>query len=106
MIPGRMFRDGFEDYQAFFNYGAGAMCWSKDEEGRRVLWFLAPNVTGFHRPDLARIYMKRSATDWCQPGDVDAWDGNLECPTLQGSIWLHDRRGWHGWITDGNLVTA
>ena len=105
VIPGRMFADMFEDYDAFFVYGPGAMCWSKDEESRRTLWFLAPSMRG-RRFDTARIYTETDGKDWCSPGSVQGWDGNIEKPTFNPSIWLHDRKGWHGWITAGNLVTA
>ena len=38
--------------------------------------------------------------------DLEEGDGNIERPTLKPSIWLRDRKGWHGYITEGNLVTA
>ena len=104
VYPGRMFPKGKSD--AFFDHGVGAMEWEVDKEGRRALWFLAPDVTGKRRWTLARIYMNRSATDWAVPGDVEGWDGNLERPTLHGSVWLRDKKGWHGFIKDGELVTA
>ena len=96
-----MFQDLHADYDAFFEYGIGAMCWRFDPEDRRMLYFIAPGNYG-----VSRIYTKRSETDWTVPGDVDGWDGNLERPTFQPSIWLIDRKGWHGFIREGNLVTV
>ena len=37
---------------------------------------------------------------------ISGWDGNLERPTFNPSIWLHDRKGWHGFIREGDLVDA
>ena len=38
------------------------------------------------------------------------WDGNKEAPTLSPSILVHEapgwRKGWHGYLTDGKLVTV
>ena len=105
MIPGKMFREA--DYDPFFAYGPGAMMWSEDKEGRRQLWFLAPPDPGSsQRFATARIYTNSNGKDWCVPGDVNGWDGNEERPTLHPSIWLHDRRGWHGFVREGNLHTA
>lgn len=108
-IKGRLFRNLHEDYQAFFDYGPGAMCWAT-EEGHRVLWFLAlppaDNPRGV-RFEVARIYPAGHAeNNWAAPGPRNGWDGNVERPTLHPSIWLNDRRGWHGWIKGGDLETA
>ena len=108
IIKGCMFDDLARDYHAFFQYGPGAMRWSFDE-GRRVLRFLAPPVgrtNPWARFETARIFCRRSATDWSQPGEVLGWDGNVVKPTFNPSIWLYDRKGWHGWIQRGDLVTA
>ena len=97
--------DPFGD--AFFAYGIGAMQWEVDGEGRRVLWFLAPAVGGeSDRPELARIYTMNDGKNWCEPGSVNGWDGNEDRPTFNPSIWLLDKQGWHGWIKNGDLVTA
>ena len=93
---------------AFFDYGVGAMCWSI-EGGRRVLWFLAPPV-GSKNPkvqfDLIRIYTERAEKHWSSSGPIKGWDGNLERPTLHGSVWLRDRKGWHGFIVNGDMRDA
>ena len=132
---GRMFDDLHDDYDRFFAYGPGAMCWS-NEDGRRTLWFLAPRVEngslvtppetdthtyGVHARefgdepaivrgprnfDVARIFTHTNGLDWCVPGDVVGWDGDLVRPTFNPSIWLNDRRGWHGFIRRGNLYDA
>ena len=61
-------------YDAFFDYGIGAMAWSSDE-GRRVLWFLAPGINmdpdiSSSRFETAMIYTERSEDDWAVPGNV------------------------------------
>ena len=101
VFPGRMFRDRGVD---FFAYGIGAMLWIEDD-GRRVLWFLAPNDT--RREFIgARIFALHAENNWCKPGNVSGWDGDLDQPTFNPSIWLHDKKGWHGYIRYGCLVTA
>ena len=104
-----MFRDLHADYSAFFQHGIGAMCWSFDAEGRRELWFIAPcDAPESKGWEVARIYCERSANDWAKPGPgpVSGWDGNVERPTFNPSIWLRDRKGWHGFIRDGDLHDA
>jgi len=34
------------------------------------------------------------------------WDGNIEKPTFQPSILHHTTPPWHGFVTNGELVTA
>ena len=35
------------------------------------------------------------------------WDGNREAPTITPSIQIRGSQGeWHGWMTEGKLVTA
>ena len=38
------------------------------------------------------------------------WNGNKECPTLTPSILVHAvpnwDNGWHGFLTDGKLITV
>lgn len=108
VYPGKMVRDLAEDYDAFFAYGIGAMCWSIDE-GLRVLYFMAP-PTGYKNGGvkftLGRIYTMRSEGNRAVPGNVNGWDGNLERPTFEPSIWLLGRKGWHGYIRNGDLVDA
>ena len=102
-------------YDEFFAHGVGAMTWTHDIEGRRQLVFLAPAV-GFDGEGMfagsgmrfhgAKIYCETDGKDWTHPGDVRWWDGNLERPTFAPSIWLHDRKGWHGFIRAGDLHDA
>lgn len=75
------------------------------KKGRRELVFIAPDDTerGW---TVAVVYMMRSETDWAVPGEVSGWDGNEKRPTLHGSVWLLDGKGWHGFIENGNLRTA
>ena len=100
VFTGRMFRDPSVD---FYAYGVGAMFWS-EHDGHRVLWLLAPETDGRYSP--ARIFVMHEAKNWAKPGNVSGWDGNLERPTFKPSIWLHDKKGWHGYIRNGDLVTA
>ena len=104
-----MFRDNLADYDAFFDYGIGAMCWTRDAEGRRMLLFIAPHepeIEGCPHWIVTRIYTRTDGKNWKEPGDVEGWDGNLETPTFSPSMWLLDREGWHGFIQNGDLVTA
>ena len=105
---GRMLSDTKEDYDAFYACGVGAMFWRFDE-GCRVLYFLAPPV-GYKNPEvkfcMGRIYTMTDGKDWTVPGEVNGWDGNVERPTFHPSIWLRDRKGWHGFIRDGDLHDA
>ena len=106
MIKGRMLECG--DWEGLHAHGVGAMFWDI-VQGNRVLYFLAPPV-GDQNPEckfhLGRIYTMTDGKDWTHPGDVSGWDGNLEQPTFTPSIWLRNRKGWHGYITAGNLVDA
>ena len=101
---GKMFPE--LDYQAMTAYGIGAMCWRIDGEGDRWLQFVAPNPARKSGWMIAAIRTMRSAHDWGIKGDVNGWDGNLEKPTFNPSIWLCDREGWHGFIRNGDLIDA
>ena len=105
MIKGRMFRDLAEDYDAFFDYGVGAMCWVRRHE-QRALYFLAPCPPADRGFAGAMILTMTDGEDWTVPGSVSGWDGNLEQPTFHPSIWLDDCKGWHGYITAGDLIDA
>ena len=100
-----MFQDLQEDYNAFFDYGLGAMCWRR-RYAQRALYFLAPCHNALLRFEGAMILTMMDGTDWTHPGDVSGWDGNIERPTFHPSIWLGDRMGWHGFIQAGDLVDA
>ena len=97
-----MFGDLHEYYDAFFAYGLGAMCWRRRHE-QRALYFLAPCQHGSRGFDGAMILTMTDGKDWTTPGDVSGWDGNLERPTFHPSIWLMDRKGWHGYMKAGRL---
>ena len=100
-----MFRDLRADYDAFFAYGVGAMCWSARND-ERALVFLAPDVEHGGRFICARILTSTDGRDWTKPGPVKGWDGDIEHPTFTPSIWLSDRSGWHGFIRRGDLYDA
>ena len=107
VTKGRVFPSLWEHYDAFFAYGPGAMAWEEDKEGRRVLYFLAPPRPGWVcRFETARIHTETDGKDWTNPGPVKGWDGNIERPTFSPSIWLSDRKGWHGFIRNGDLHSA
>lgn len=97
-----MFRDVLADYDAFFAHGPGAMCWGFDKQGRRMLHFLAP-ADAPRGWEAACIYCQTNGRDWTVPGHVNGWDGDLERPTFHPSVWLRNKRGWHGYIERGNL---
>ena len=100
MVP-----DLHEDYDAFYAHGIGAMCWRRRHE-QRALYFLAPCQHSSRGFTGATILTMTDGKYWTTPGDVSGWDGNLERPTFDPSIWLRDRKGWHGFIQDGDLVDA
>ena len=100
-----MFLDLHEDYDAFFAYGLGAMCWRRRHD-QRALFFLAPCHNALVRFEGALILTMTDGSDWTVPGDVNGWDGNIKSPTFHPSIWLGDRMGWHGFIQEGDLVDA
>ena len=100
-----MFFDLHEDYDPFFAYGLGAMCWRRRHD-QRALFFLAPYHNELLRFEGALILTMTDGSDWTVPGDVIGWDGNIKSPTFHPSIWLGDRKGWHGYIQDGDLVDA
>ena len=107
---GRMFADrdpGNPNDPEFFAHGIGAMRWSV---GPRYRWleFLAPDVERASADGnvLACICTTTDGANWSCPGDVSGWDGNVEKPTFSPSIWLRDRKGWHGYIRNGDLYTA
>ena len=105
--PGRMFS---EKDPGFDSHGIGAMCWSFDEDGTRVLWFIAPRVPPIpgrqRQQEYARLYTTRDDKLWRKGGPIKGWDGNEERPTFTPSIWLNDKKGWHGFIRAGNLSDA
>ena len=103
------------DDNGFWNEGPGAFMWLTEEDGARALLLIVPFAfTGIpKRPwQLLHLFVDRSATDWNQEGGVHAWDGNIENPTLTGSILstlVVDGRvvdGWHGYLRGGILVGA
>lgn len=34
------------------------------------------------------------------------WNGNIESPTVEPSIFHHAEDEWHGWMTEGQLISA
>ena len=109
MIKGRMFRAG--NWKGFWAFGVGAMQWHsvRDQSGLgpvRALLVLLPRA-GKPKGDPHMLYVERQPDDWASPGPIKAWDGNRKRPTLTPSIQtLPAEGGWHGYITEGNLVDA
>lgn len=108
-IKGKVFPHLSQD---FWDYGVGAMCWRHVGDGNdnahlALLVLLPdghPNSKGWE-PHL--LYADRTATDWAKPGDVHAWDGDVEHPTLHPSIQtLPSDTGWHGYIRKGILESV
>ena len=80
--------------------------WSFEYETHRgdartnlVLYLMVPGFT-VREPELVKLYMKRSETRWDEPGDVVAWDGNVNKPTLTGAI---QTPNWTGLLVSGVL---
>ena len=104
---GRMFKEADQGFDA---YGVGAMCWSQDDDGTPVLWFIAPRIPPMpgrqRQQEYARLYTTRDEELWRKGAPINGWDGNVERPTFTPSIWLNDKKGWHGFIRDGDLHDA
>ena len=49
-----------------------------------VLYLMVPGE-GLE-PELVKLYTERSETRWDEPGDVIAWDGNGNDPSMLGAI--------------------
>ena len=81
----------------FWDYGPGAFLWT-EAYGHRAM--LLRSVTGH----LMMLFMSRQEDNWAMPGQVNAWDGDEEKPTLNPSI--VDPMGWHGFLTAGNLISV
>ena len=99
-VPGKMFDgDPYEDEgKQFWNYGPGAMCWYIGPTGRRFLRLLTPHQN--REQEYVSLPVKPyegQMASW-------EWDGNLERPTLTPSIDILTTGGWHGYVTNGNLV--
>ena len=110
MIEGRMFQT--DDWTGFWAYGLGAMQWRSvvcDRNGFGPIRALIVRLPrdGVIGGEVHRLYVERQPDNWAAPGPVKAWDGDLERPTLTPSIQtLPAEGGWHGYITEGNLVDA
>ena len=53
------------------------------------------------------IYTERNEETWNHAGPVCSWDGNVDAPTLEGSIMPLGASGqaiWHGWLRKGEFV--
>ena len=53
------------------------------------------------------VYTERTEEAWNHAGDICAWDGDLERPTLEGSIMPlgpDNEMIWHGWLRKGEFV--
>ena len=65
-----------------------------------VLYLMVPGEG--REPEMVKLYMERSETRWDEPGDVIAWDGNLQHPSLFGAI---QTSHWTGLLVSGKLWT-
>ena len=100
-----------QTYDELWTVGIGAYLWSDIFQGdhgiNRALVLLIPDVP--NRPNKAmpvHLYPNHEEGNWAAPGDVNGWDGNEEFPTFSPSIWVNNRRGWHGFLQCGQLVEA
>lgn len=98
-------------YDELWATGIGAYYWTTmihtDGNHHKALILLVPDVPD--RPDKpipVCLYVDRQPDNWSAPGHVRAWDGDEDYPTLTPSIWVNDRKGWHGFLTKGVLVDA
>ena len=67
---------------------------------RAVMYLMVPGAG--REPELVKLYMHRTDTRWDEPGEVIAWNGNLNAPSLIGSIRTSH---WVGIFECGKLWT-
>ena len=57
----------------------------------------------------AGLFMSRSKALWNKRGPIKAWNGDVQRPTLTGSILVTNRLGgtfWHGYLREGKAYEA
>lgn len=94
-------------YEEAVAHGPGAFWYHFDEDGN-------PTQISFIVPTS----VKDSDGNWRAPGQhgclsggnfvPGGWgfDGNLDCPTVEGSFWSNTPNGWHGYLRGGEFVDA
>ena len=80
---------------------APAWCWL--HPGITLL-IRVPNRNGAFQ---AIVHTDRAPDDWSESGTVNAWDGDLVHPTLEGSLLRTDADPpWHVWLRRGQFMKA
>ncbi len=94
--------------QAFWDHGAGAVCWNVKG---KILILLTPCKECPHGYEVSHIHCNHKPGNWAAPGSKSGWNGNLETPSLRPSIRVPNRHSpepvdsWHGFLVNGILTT-
>ena len=107
-----MLVDNMED---FWKGDVGTYTWRwfkrEDEDTlQRALMLKVPDLNSKTKENTYVIlYVSRQSDNWAESGEIMAWDGNEEFPTLNSSIQILDIvagqevNGWHGYLENGEL---
>jgi len=90
--------------ESFFEYPVGHFYWQVSEDLTEIwLWMKLPRQDNDEgSPCILPVRPTSDTPSW-------GWDGNIERPTLNPSV-FHDPRNpasphhWHGWIRSGQMV--
>ena len=96
-------------YDEFWALGLGAFLWTDtivNGQSTPSLLIKVPNEPGSDVLEVIRIFPRRSESNWAASGQILGWDGNVEFPTLYGSLWHRKPEGWHGFLENGELRAA
>lgn len=102
-----------QTYDEFWKLGIGAYMWTETIVNTKPTLSLLLKVPFVEdgkviegKVEVLRLFPRRSKDNWAESGQVKGWDGNKEKPTLTPSIWARNRKGWHGYLTNGKLFRA
>ncbi len=86
--------------------------WAFADEYRKII-FIYPWEGGTDSEGHGEMVVLPIRSSTYPNDDKRAWDwnGNTDAPTLRPSVLVWDdfnakKQRWHGWLTDGKLVTA
>lgn len=90
----------FQDFKALEDNGKkGDWCFINDDTYICVMWGDDP----FKNMSILPVKPVEGKASW-------NWNGNKEAPSLTPSILVHPypgwTSGWHGYLTDGKLITV
>ena len=91
-VPAKRFHEN--TYHELFDYGVGAFVWREGPPARLLL--LIPWTRGSVPYELVALDVQ----GW-GPGGLHGWNGDIEAPTIYGSIAGYT---FHGWLLDGYLT--